>query len=285
MKPDAWMPYYGSDFERDTKGWSRSDRWSYFSALWAYWLTQGKGLLDDDDILRGICECEKECWPRLKRIIFGGRPFFYKEVNTWHQKRGLEEINKSKSLYHKKMNQTLPARLARGLHVTDNVTSPASLPVTGSTVACGGIMSSVLPEKGMQGEKQNMDEPNEHTAEIWRVSSVALGSDYTKEETRFAFLALKANGFKWGRADWRAALERQIGVDRGRGVKSKGSSRGSDAQSLFLAKEELDRVEKSIQNIRNSYDPHSTWDKEDVVKIKELKGRQSELKTQLNFKA
>lgn len=51
---------------------------------------------------------------------------------------------------------------------------------------------------------------------LWQTESNRLGSDYTAAETRKAFLALQANGFKWAQADWRAGLERQIQLDRER---------------------------------------------------------------------
>lgn len=53
--------------------------------------------------------------------------------------------------------------------------------------------------------------------------------DYTEEETRYAFLQLKANGFKWGQADWRAALERQIQWDRKHGPIRKDTPKAPEA--------------------------------------------------------
>lgn len=53
----------------------------------------------------------------------------------------------------------------------------------------------------------------------WLNDWLKNGADYTEFETRGAFLALQANGWRWGQnpiVDHRAALERQIQTDRGR---------------------------------------------------------------------
>lgn len=59
--------------------------------------------------------------------------------------------------------------------------------------------------------------PAEGDAYKWMETARAQGADYTKEETKSAFLALSASGWMWGKnpvTDWRAALERQIQTDR-----------------------------------------------------------------------
>lgn len=59
--------------------------------------------------------------------------------------------------------------------------------------------------------------PEWEHAEKWLVDWRKNGADYTKKETKSAFLALNASGWMWGRnpiADPRSALERQIQTDR-----------------------------------------------------------------------
>lgn len=51
----------------------------------------------------------------------------------------------------------------------------------------------------------------------------------------------------------------------------------------IMASRELDRVEKRIKTIRDSYESHSTWDNADKVEIKKLKERRDVLVKQLNF--
>ena len=106
------MPFYGQDFDRDTKGWSREDRWSYWIALWAYWCGECQGLPNDDEALSRICECPsnaqayaqaptqayaqalpEQCsgsaWARCKTLIFGAK-FKLGADGLWHQKRARE---------------------------------------------------------------------------------------------------------------------------------------------------------------------------------------------------
>ena len=61
--------------------------------------------------------------------------------------------------------------------------------------------------------------PKWESAQRWLADWKKNGADYTEFETRGAFLALQASGWRWGRnavADPRAALERQIQTDRER---------------------------------------------------------------------
>ena len=98
MKPDIWMPYYGQDFDKDTKGWSPGDKWAYFAALWAYWCGECKGLTSQDDSeLRRICEAESQDWNRIRGKIFGGPDKFKLIDGAWHQRRAAEEYQEAKS--------------------------------------------------------------------------------------------------------------------------------------------------------------------------------------------
>lgn len=57
------------------------------------------------------------------------------------------------------------------------------------------------------------------TAKKWWQDWLKNGADYTEFEAKGAFLALQANGWRWGKnpvVDHRAALERQIQTDRER---------------------------------------------------------------------
>ena len=130
MKPDAWMPYYGSDFEGAMRPYRREVKWSYMAALWYYWHhTHCAGLNDDDEQLRLICECPECDWARTRGVLFSGPPFFYLEGGKWHQKRSSEEWEASQELYAKRIRQTAAATAARlkpeiqSDNVTNNVTS------------------------------------------------------------------------------------------------------------------------------------------------------------------
>jgi uncharacterized protein YdaU (DUF1376 family) len=92
-KPEIWMPFFGQDFDRDTKGWHRCDRWSYLAAIWAYWCDECRGLTDDDEMLRRVCEClsnaQADDWTACKQLIFGPK-FKLGKDGLWHQARAKE---------------------------------------------------------------------------------------------------------------------------------------------------------------------------------------------------
>ena len=91
MKADAYMPYFGGDFEGAMKGYCRAVKWSYLAALWHYWHhTHCAGLADEDESLRLICECPETEWMRTKGVIFCGQPFFHLESGKWHQDHNRE---------------------------------------------------------------------------------------------------------------------------------------------------------------------------------------------------
>jgi len=84
----------------------------------------------------------------------------------------------------------------------------------------------------------------------WLAFSKENNSDYTEQETRSAFNALAAGGWKWGKrdvADWRAALERQISTDRDRkgGNGSPGIGKRPlspmDIKTIISAKDQLSK--------------------------------------------
>jgi hypothetical protein len=58
-----------------------------------------------------------------------------------------------------------------------------------------------------------------------------------------------------------------------------------EAQRLFLAKDELTRVEASIKSIRGSYDDHQSMSIKDHTRLKELKVRKAELTQILGYRA
>lgn len=72
-------------------------------------------------------------------------------------------------------------------------------------------------ERGDRWENNGDDGWPWDSAKAWLAQVRSNGADYTEAETRSAFLALQANGWRWGKnpvADPRAALERQIQTDR-----------------------------------------------------------------------
>lgn len=111
---DAWMPYYGDDFDSATKMWSREMRMSYLDCLWHYWShTKCMGLPNDDEMLRRLCGCELREWVRTKGVLFGGRPFFYLRHGRWHQDRARKERAERLRICRLNMHKTFAATRAR----------------------------------------------------------------------------------------------------------------------------------------------------------------------------
>lgn len=114
MKPDAYMPYYGSAFETATKGLRREVKWSYLAACWHYWThTHCEGLPSDDEPLRLICDCPEAEWSRTKGSIFG--PLFHMESGLWHQKRTREIYHETMDAYNARVASAANARRIKNL--------------------------------------------------------------------------------------------------------------------------------------------------------------------------
>ncbi len=99
MNPDIYIPLYWRDFESATAGWPDAIRFKYLRCIAHYVLhTHCAGLPDDEELLQGICWAKDDEWPRVRELIFAGEPFFGKIAGKWHQKRALEEYQKSLKL-------------------------------------------------------------------------------------------------------------------------------------------------------------------------------------------
>jgi uncharacterized protein YdaU (DUF1376 family) len=108
------MPYYGSDFEGDTKGFPREVRWSYLAALWHYWsVTKTAGLPTEDAQLRQICDCPSADWCRTKAFIFSGQPYFALVDGKWHQSRARGLFEEATSSYERRVAASKVAVAAR----------------------------------------------------------------------------------------------------------------------------------------------------------------------------
>lgn len=180
MKPfEAWIPIYPGDWIRDTMHLDATCNGAYWFLILAHW---GKpGIPSDDKLLRSICRVGDSQWDAVKGIL---KQFFFERDGLWINKRCCEEFEKARSSYQKQCERTKRATLAR------SISTPNPPP-----------------------ESTNGHAPEWEHVVKWLEFSRQSGSDYTEKEARSAFLALQANGFKWGRnlvADWRAAIECKI---------------------------------------------------------------------------
>jgi len=115
MQPDSYMPLYGDDFFQAVKAHGERVGWPYLKAIWHYWKhTHCKGLKNDSELLRRICEVEKSEWPELYEIIFDNEKFFTLDADgLWHQKRAALQWQTSVHKYEGRLKQTQAATKAR----------------------------------------------------------------------------------------------------------------------------------------------------------------------------
>jgi len=110
---DRWMAFYGDEFFRAVKPHPKEIGMMYLLAIWYYRINKCKGLINDDELLRNICECERESWPKAKQIIFDDDLFFRKENGLWHQKRARKEYHVALDRMKKNQSKTRAASEAR----------------------------------------------------------------------------------------------------------------------------------------------------------------------------
>jgi uncharacterized protein YdaU (DUF1376 family) len=83
---DLEMEFDWPEFWIAVKGRSNAVIVAYLHALTYYFHhLHCRGVLDDDKLMRSICECDQSDWREVKPIVFGD--FFKKEDGLWHQKR------------------------------------------------------------------------------------------------------------------------------------------------------------------------------------------------------
>lgn len=83
----------------------------------------------------------------------------------------------------------------------------------------------VYASDSVQGGESEGRGPTLEAVLKWLADSRKNGSDYTEAEVKEAHLKLRVNNWMWGHnpiADWRAAIEVQIGRDRERSVRGNG---------------------------------------------------------------
>jgi uncharacterized protein YdaU (DUF1376 family) len=115
MKPNSYMPFYGSAFFQAVEGQPDFIASGYLRAIWYYWShAHCEGIPDNEEFLRRLCRIEKEYWPYAREVIFDNDQFFTMgEDGKWHQKRAAEEWKKSSKKYEQRVNQTAAALAAR----------------------------------------------------------------------------------------------------------------------------------------------------------------------------
>ena len=88
------MPFFWPDFWVAVKGWPDVAIVGYQKALTHYWFhLHCKGLEDNNEKLRRICERDREDWAECCELIFDNGKFFKLDsrAGLWRQKRADEE--------------------------------------------------------------------------------------------------------------------------------------------------------------------------------------------------
>jgi hypothetical protein len=113
MKPDAYIPFYLSDFLQAVEGHRDSVAMGYLRAIWHYWKhTHCTGLDNDAEYLQRLIRCDSAEWARTGPIIFGS--FFTLGADKkWHQKRTLEIWTQAEQLYQTMVERSKTANAAR----------------------------------------------------------------------------------------------------------------------------------------------------------------------------
>lgn len=84
---NEWMAFYGDKFFRACAGFSKEVGFMYLLAIWHYRShNKCRGLLNQDELLRNICQCDKADWQAVRPLIFDNEFYFVKEKGLWHQK-------------------------------------------------------------------------------------------------------------------------------------------------------------------------------------------------------
>ena len=88
MRPDNYIRFRPGDFFPAVAGQPSHIKWGYWNAIVHYRChNHCRGLEDNDDFLRRLCEIEKDQWEHAKQIIFDNDQFFTLDENgLWHQK-------------------------------------------------------------------------------------------------------------------------------------------------------------------------------------------------------
>jgi uncharacterized protein YdaU (DUF1376 family) len=287
MKPDAYMPYYGADFEQATKGFRREVKWSYMAAQWHYWAhTHCAGLPDDDEYLAGICDCAPTDWARTKGMIFG--PFFTLVDGKWHQPRAARDYAEAVESYKRQCHRTVKARSVnpRNASVTASVTAAVTAPVTATATVQQPesepepLYSTVHKQRGAPtlqqvvafGNMQGM--AKEDCERFWHHFN---SSDWIDKNGN-RVMNWQSKLMTWKASNQAAPLE------AAHKAAESGGGYANGAQTVAWSKE-LDRCIQAVQKLKENAAQDAMgaklYTKAEKQRLKELTARRDELKTKL----
>ena len=266
MKPDAYMPFYGADFEQATKGYNAQIKWSYVAALWHYWHQHHTdGLPDDDEYLRNICDCESAVWVRTKGIIFG--VFFKLEAGKWHQKRAREDYKESIESY--------TAAVERGRRGAD-------ARWTKQSSSNAQALEQAMPKQWEpEPEPEPVDKQTIQTPPLSEVKALGQIIGMPESECEAFWNHFESSGWidKNGNTikNWQAK-QRTWKVSSQAAPLEKAHHAGSTGANTIILGKEYERILARMQNLRATYADHQEWTAKDRAELAKLKTRRDELK-------
>lgn len=281
---DAYMPYYGKEFEAATKGYKKVIKWCYLTALWHYWHhTHCAGIPDNDDYQRNVCELEGDpMWEQIKPIIFG--VFFKLDSGMWHQKRMLEIFNHVQGVYKKRVAL---AGLARQAKLGPDIKLDNS-PDT---------KDDKKPDSGLHSKsKSNSNTPFGSGTDIQREGGGLKPPSLQDVKARSHFVGLTekeaedfwnhyeaigwVNGSGLQIVNWQSKMA--AWRNNAQSEKSAAKNGGGDAAQKVLFAKELDRINEAIRKLSDgaASDAMGTkyYSPQDKERLTELKARRKELR-------
>jgi hypothetical protein len=276
LNPEIWMPFYGQDFDRSTKGWDGALRWSYLMAIWAYWLGKCEGLTTDDLILRNICECQLDAWARTKPMIFGNK--FQLIDGLWHNDRAAElrgdAVECMKSIHARavagglaRWESSKSTAQAQPEHSPKLAPSPSPSPST--------TQSKTPKDVGAKGSPPASDEEwLKSLKENPAYEGIDVSREFGKMSAWCATNRKQPNRRRF--INWLNRADKPMS-----GAVSQMAVSGMDKR---IMKDEFDDCVRRIEAIRLQYSGLQSWSPDDIEESRRLKKRREELKTNLGIK-
>lgn len=115
MRPDSYIKFDGDSYFRAVAGHPDCVQIGYLKAIWYYRShNHCKGLENNSEFLRRICEVDKEHWEAAFGVIFDNNEFFTMDAEgLWHQKRAEQDWLEDSLGYQRRCQISQSANNAR----------------------------------------------------------------------------------------------------------------------------------------------------------------------------
>jgi len=115
MRPDTYIKFDGDEYFRAVRGHTAHVQIGYLKAIWHYRShNHCKGLENNSEFLRRICEIDLEHWDETFEVIFDNNHFFSMDENgLWHQKRAEQDWIEDSLAYQRRVQISTEANKQR----------------------------------------------------------------------------------------------------------------------------------------------------------------------------